>query len=105
MNISQNYALFNNIQQKNNQKNTNFKGWKPDNLTNLKQINQLKKLITDTSNQRIAVSGHFGPDGDCISSGTTVRMVQEDNRKIIIRLLMVPEKSVTAVAGIICGSK
>lgn len=69
MNISQNYSLFNNIQQKNNQKNTNFKGWKPDNLTNLKQINQLKKLLTDTSNQRIAVSGHFGPDGDCISSG------------------------------------
>ena len=69
MNISQNYSYFNNTQPQNKRNNINFKGWKPDNLINSKQIEQLKDLITDKDTQKIAISGHFGPDGDCISSG------------------------------------
>lgn len=47
---------------------TSFLGWTPRKNENKKQIDLINKVVSDSSIQRIAVSGHNNPDADSIGA-------------------------------------
>ena len=69
MNISNNYMQYRSYSAQPKKQNVKFGAWSPKGTEHLKKIEELKNLILNRDTQRIAVSGHVGPDGDCISSG------------------------------------
>ena len=46
-----------------------FKGWAPETKEAKSSIEEMVDIIKDPKNQRIALSGHVSPDGDCVGAG------------------------------------
>lgn len=59
-----------------------FKGWKPDSVVKRRQLQEIVDVITDPKSQRIAISGHNCPDGDCIGACFALSdMIQQSTNK------------------------
>ncbi len=63
-------------------RNISFKGWSPGTKEAKASIEEIVDIIKNPKNERIAISGHVSPDGDCIgSSFALANMIQQTTGK------------------------
>ena len=63
-------------------KKVSFMGWKPEKQESVNDINQIVEVIKNPDNQKIAISGHVSPDGDCIGAGLALaKMIHQTTGK------------------------